>query len=212
MVALEQTELPYKDILVKLMEGEQRKPEYLAINPKGKVPALRVGDTLLTESPVIISYLDSVAPHAKLLPATDDPLKRAQYVADMVWASSTLHGSILRTILAPFRMTDGDVSGLKTKGLALLGEQASSISSRLTPARWWYGDDWSIMDVFIMWVFTSAQQVGGFDLSHFPVLVEHAERVRAWPAFQRTLIREKASLDRAGIKMPTAPPPVTTKV
>jgi glutathione S-transferase len=211
MVALEQTELPYQDKLVKLMEGEQRTPEYLAINPKGKVPALRIGDALLTETPIIISYLDRLAPHAKLLPATDDPLTRAQYVADMVWASSTLHGSILRLVVAPFRMTDGDPSGLKVKGLALLAEQAESISSRLSPARWWYGDDWSIMDVFVMWVFTSAQQIGSFDLARFPVLVDHIERVRAQPAFQRTLIREKAVLDRAGVKMPTAAPPVPAK-
>jgi glutathione S-transferase len=207
MIALEETGLPYSDTLIKLMEGQQRTTEYLAVNPKGKVPALRIDTVVLTENPVILNYLNQLAPGAGLLPRTDNAVSQAQQLADLVWASSALHGQTLRQVIAPFRMTDADPAGLKVKGTAQLAEQAEAICARLAAGGWWYGKDWSIMDVYIFWIFSTAQTVGGFDLSAFPRLVELFERVRARPAFLRTLAREKAALDRAGVTLPTAPPP-----
>lgn len=80
--ALEELELPFEGRPVDIFKGAQRRPEYLAINPKGKVPALLVGDVLLTETPAILLWLSTTYPDPRLLPG-DDGLSRAQAFADI---------------------------------------------------------------------------------------------------------------------------------
>lgn len=66
-IALEEAELPYTTHLVNLRAGEHKQPEFLAIHPEGKVPVLREGDLLLTQSNAILFHLARQAP-GKLLP------------------------------------------------------------------------------------------------------------------------------------------------
>ena len=63
---LEEVGQPYDVKLVKLSEGDNSKPDYLAINPMGKVPALKHGDTVITEVAAICTYLADEFPDAKL--------------------------------------------------------------------------------------------------------------------------------------------------
>ena len=85
--ALEEKELPYIGIFVRLLKNEQNTPQYLAINPNGVVPALVHRGRALIESTVINEYLDDVFPDRPLRPA--DPAERAAmrvwtYMADTV--------------------------------------------------------------------------------------------------------------------------------
>lgn len=70
---LEETGAPYDIHLLKLSEGDQRKPDFLAINPQGKVPALKDGDIVITEVAAICAYLADEYPEAKLAIPTGDP-------------------------------------------------------------------------------------------------------------------------------------------
>src|SRR4051812_4646050 len=63
---LEEVGEPYDIHLVSLSKGENRAPEYLAVNPMGKVPALRHGDVVITEAAAICAYLADEFPRAKL--------------------------------------------------------------------------------------------------------------------------------------------------
>ena len=63
---LEEIGQPYDIKLIKLSAGENMKPDYLAINPMGKVPALRHGDTVITEVAAICTYLADEFPDKKL--------------------------------------------------------------------------------------------------------------------------------------------------
>lgn len=74
-VVLEEKKLPYETIPIDLRKREQKTPEYLKINPYGKVPALTDGDTVLYESCIINEYLNDKYPNPPLMPA--DPAKRA---------------------------------------------------------------------------------------------------------------------------------------
>ena len=76
---MEETGQPYERVLVDIAAGAQRKPEYLAINPMGKVPALSDGDATLAEAAAICAYVAERFPEAKLAPALGDPL-RAKYL------------------------------------------------------------------------------------------------------------------------------------
>lgn len=75
-IALAEKGLPYEKVTVDITKGEQKRPEYLAINPYGKVPALQDDGTTVYESTIIMEYLNDKYPHPPLLPA--DPGQRAR--------------------------------------------------------------------------------------------------------------------------------------
>ena len=200
MNALEETGAAYEDVPVNILVGEQKSPAYLAVNPKGKVPAVRIDDRLLTENASILVLLDKLYPHAGLLPKEADPVRAAGAVSDLLWCSSTLH-PIVRSVRNPARYTDGDTSGVYAKGVELFADQAKLVEAKLAGGGWFYGQTWAIVDVYVAWICESAR-AGRFDLGPYPGIRDHIERVRARPSFQRALAREESALERGGITLP----------
>ena len=84
LTLLEELAAPYKLHIVNMKAGEQRQPAYLAVNPLGKVPAIRHRSTLVTEQVAIFLYLADLFPQAGLAPALDDP-KRGSYLRWLVY-------------------------------------------------------------------------------------------------------------------------------
>ena len=76
---MEETGQPYERVLTDISTGAQKRVEYLAINPMGKVPALKDGETALAEAAAICAYVAERYPEAKLAPPLGDPL-RARYL------------------------------------------------------------------------------------------------------------------------------------
>lgn len=72
-VLLEELKVPYTLHVLNMKAGEQRQPNYLSINPLGKVPAVRVGETLVTEQGAIYLYLADLFPEAGFAPGLGDP-------------------------------------------------------------------------------------------------------------------------------------------
>jgi glutathione S-transferase len=66
---------------------------------------------------------------------------------------------------------------------------------------WWYGSEWSVMDVYLSWAYNVAAS-GDFDLSRFPAFLSHRAAVRARPSFQRALRHERETVDALGITFP----------
>ena len=198
--ALEEAGFDYEDQVVNILKGEQKSPDYLAVHPGGKVPALAVDDTVLTENASIILFLHQAAPAAKLLPDAASPVARAQQVSDLVWCSGTVHPAV-RQVRMPVRFTDGDPSGVQAKGREYLEAIAAQVDERTSDNRWWYGADWSIVDVYLYWLFTTARSAG-FLLDGYPNLEALVERVQERPSCQRALAREAESGKAAGIEIP----------
>ena len=71
----EETGQPYERVLTDISTGAQKRIEYLAINPMGKVPALKDGDATLAESAAICAYVAERYPQANLAPKLGDPLR-----------------------------------------------------------------------------------------------------------------------------------------
>ena len=67
-IALEEAGADYQTVRLDFRADEQRKPEYLAINPKGRVPALATDRGILTETPAILAFVAQSFPQAKLAP------------------------------------------------------------------------------------------------------------------------------------------------
>ncbi len=200
MNALEEIGLDFSGQALSLTANQQKSPAYLAINPKGKVPALRIDGRLLTENAAILHYLHRRNPEAGLLPAEGAEIGINQGLEDLVWCSATLH-PIMRQIRAPQRYTGTGFDAVRASGEALLTPILADVARRFAGGNWWYGARWSIVDVYLYFIYSTVAGAG-FDLSPWPALAEHAGRVRARPSFVRTLAREQAALDAHAIQLP----------
>jgi glutathione S-transferase len=89
-IALEDAAADYSTVRISFAAGEQRKPEYLAINPKGRAPALVTDKGVLTETPAILAFIAQSFPQARLAPL-DDAFLFAQVQAFNSYVCSTLH-------------------------------------------------------------------------------------------------------------------------
>ncbi len=90
-ITLEEAGAKFEAQRLDLKQGDTRKPEYLKINPKGKVPALQLDDgTVITENPAILSYVADTHPQAKLL-APPGEVARAKAQEWLAWCASTVH-------------------------------------------------------------------------------------------------------------------------
>lgn len=134
LTLLEELGADYQLHVMNMKAGEQRKPEFLAINPMGKVPTLTHGDAVVTEQVSVYLYLADLYPEAGLAPALGDPL-RGPYLRWMVFYGSCFEPAVVdrvqkREPIPEARSPYGDFdSVLKTligqlaKGPWLLGEQ-----------------------------------------------------------------------------------------
>ncbi len=199
MNALEEAGLDYRDEAVNLRTGQQQSERFLRVNPKGKVPALVVGDVAITENPAILTYLHQTCPAAGLLPAASSQLAAARSLSDMLWCSATLHIAVRQIMRPDSFTTDADASeGVRKAGVATYQKAASVMNDQFTQQEWWFGADWSILDVYLYWTYSTAGK-GGFPIGDFPAIIEHARRVQARPSFRRAHAREAKAAAEAGL-------------
>ncbi|HVX78719.1 MAG TPA: glutathione S-transferase family protein [Bradyrhizobium sp.] len=92
---MEETKQPYERVLVDISAGAQKKLEYLAVNPMGKVPALKDGEATLAEAAAICAYVAERYPEAGLAPPVGDPL-RAKYLYWLFFAPSCVEPAMVQ--------------------------------------------------------------------------------------------------------------------
>jgi len=198
--AIEEIGEPYTEAPITLSKGEQYSPEYLAINPKGKVPCVVDDGVIYTEAPAILYHLASTRPEANLLPKTTDGLPKIECLSDMIWCSSALHPDMNKVVF-PQNTSALDADGIRERSVEKLSKSAGQISERYADSPWYYGADWSIMDMYVTWIFNLAGQYG-FPLADYPALVDLIARVKARPSFQRARAVEVAAIERVDLPMP----------
>src|SRR4051812_29464091 len=92
---LEETGKPYERVLVDIDTGAQKSPEFLAVNPMGKVPALKDGEATVAEQGAICAYVADRFPDAGLAPAPGDPL-RAKYLHWLFFVPGCIEPAIVQ--------------------------------------------------------------------------------------------------------------------
>lgn len=92
---MEETSQPYERVLTDISTGAQKRVEYLAINPMGKVPVLRDGDTTVAESAAICAYVAERYPDGKLAPPLGDPL-RGKYLQWLFFAPGCIEPAMVQ--------------------------------------------------------------------------------------------------------------------
>jgi glutathione S-transferase len=151
MILLEELGAPYQLHILNMKAGEQRQPEYRAVNPMGKVPAIKHGEALVTEQVAIFLYLADLVPEAGLAPPIGDPL-RGPYLRWLVYYAACFEPAVVDRALkrdpappamCPYgdydTMLDTLVGQLST-GPYLLGERFSAAD-----VLWGTGLTWTTM-------------------------------------------------------------------
>jgi glutathione S-transferase len=146
-IVLEETGAPYELELVNLAQGEHKAAGYLKINPHGKVPALRVGDTVLTENVAILTFLARRFPEAGLLP--HDAIEEACCLSRMAWFASTVHPTFAHIIRPERFATDGAAhDNLRDTARDAFWDNCREINGWLVGQPWSAGARYSVCDPY----------------------------------------------------------------
>jgi glutathione S-transferase len=186
-IILEEIGSPFDTVRVVLQNGEQMKPEYLAVNPRARVPALAVDGQVLTESPAILTWLARSHPQAGLLPA--DLWQEAQALSWLGFLSSSVHIAFAG-IFRPGRFSS-DAAGhaaVADAGKATALKTFADIESRL-PESGYVFSSFSIVDAYLTVFHLWARRVG-LPLADFPKYTALVNSVLSRPAVQRVMARE----------------------
>lgn len=188
LIALEEVGQPYSLETIAFMKREHRSPEYLRLNPAGKVPTLLVNGEPLTENVAILSWLADEYPEARLMPQAIG-LNRFRQLADLAYCASGLHPIVTRLRIPHFFC---DLPEARQRVFEM-AESAMKlhfeiINERLSGATWWYGEQWSVMDAYINWVWFRVTGTD-FDASEYTNYARHDADMKERPATKRALAR-----------------------
>jgi glutathione S-transferase len=187
-VLLEEIGKPYQLQQVNLREGAQYQPPYAAVNPKSKVPTLERDDgSILTEFPVIASYLARQNPAARLIPADVETEIRAMEA--MEYAVGTVHGQGFGRIFRPGNFGPADSEEqVKARGREMVEKGFAILDQALAGKNFLAGGALSIADAALFYCeFWAAGRLG----MKLPAnCAAHYERMKGRPAVQRAMQQE----------------------
>jgi glutathione S-transferase len=188
---LEEVGVDYELRFVDIMKGAQKSPELLAMNPMGKLPTLKDGDTVVTESAAIGLYLADRYAYGRLAPRVDDPAR----------------GTYLRwSLFAPSVIEPGSMA--KASGWAFKEGQAgwgshdamlSAIELAVGDREYLLGSTFSMADVIFGG--TVAYMLAFKMIDPRPAFTAYADRLKARPAMKRAEAKNAATREEHGIKM-----------
>jgi glutathione S-transferase len=190
-IALEEAGADYELAVMDTKVGDQRKPQYLAVNPKGRVPALVTDRGILTETPAVLAFIAQSFPQARLAPL-EDPFAFAQAQAFNSYLCSTVHVAHAHRVRA-YRWANEEASfaDMKRKVPETMGACFALIERNMLRGPWVMGDSYTICDPYL---FTVAQWLegDGVDVSAFPKVSDHRKRVAERPAVRHVMADQLA--------------------
>ena len=185
-IALEEARAPYELARVDFAAGQQRTPEYLAVNPKGRVPALVTPHGTLTETPALLAYVAQSFPEAHLAPADAYGFARLQEFNS--YLASTVHIAHAHRPRASRWADEPEAqAAMQRKVPQNMADCFALIENHyLGDGPWVLGAQYTVADGYL---FTIAGWLAsdGVDIARFPQVAAHFERVAARPAVQRAL-------------------------
>lgn len=188
-IALEEAGADYTAHRVDLGAGDQRKPDYLSINPKGRVPALVTERGVLSENVAILAFVAQNFPKARLAPL-DDPFAFGEIQAFNGYLASTVHVAHAHGRRGYRWASDqSSFDDMKRKLPEAMGACFDLVERELFKGPWVMGDIYTICDPYL---FTIAEwlESDGVDPARFPKVVDHRRRMYERPAVKRTLAQE----------------------
>ena len=185
-IVLEEVGAAYAGKRIDFATNQQRSPEYLEVNPKGRVPALVTDRGILTETPAMLVYVAQSFPKQGLAPM-DDPFLFAQIQSFNSWLCSHLHVAHAHRMRG-YRWVDADdkhsIAAMQRKVPQSVGESFAMIEREMLKGPWVMGEHYTICDPYL---FTLAQwlEADGVDPAAIPRVIDHRRRMG-----ERTTVKE----------------------
>jgi glutathione S-transferase len=181
---LEEANAPYEIKVVDFEKKEHKSPEFLAINPMGKIPAIVHRGTVVTETAAICAYLADAFPAAGLAPALGDP-QRGTYLRWLFFGAGCLEPAIVDRL---FERAPPSRPGVLSYGN--YADTLNTLEQALTPGPYVLGDRFSAVDVYVGSAIGWGLMTKG--LEPRPAFVEYLARVSQRPAYHRVTAQNEA--------------------
>jgi glutathione S-transferase len=189
-IALEEAGAAYTTERLDFKNNQQNSAAYLAVNPKGRVPALVTDRGVLTETPAMLAFIAQSFPRARLAP--DDVFAFAQAQSFNSYLCSTVHINHAHKMRGPRWATEeSSFADMKRKVPQTMAACFSLIERDMLKGPWVMGEQYTICDPYL---FTLAGWLEGdsVDIATFPKVADHRKRMAERPAVQKVLADEKA--------------------
>ncbi|PTX55725.1 glutathione S-transferase [Litoreibacter ponti] len=184
-IALEESGLAFDLVWVDFATGEQRTEAYLAINPKGRVPALETDHGILTETSAMLGLIAEMAPEAGLMPG--DMWARAKVAELHLFLAATMHVNHAHKMRGS-RWADDPAAhkAMQAKVTENMTDNAALIERDYLRGPWVLGAQYSTADIYL---YTIARWLegDGVDLAPFPTLRAHMGAMEARPAVEKAI-------------------------
>jgi glutathione S-transferase len=190
-IALEEAGAAYTTVRLNFANNDQRGAEYLAINPKGRVPAMVTDRGILTETPAMLAYVAQSFPEARLAPL-DDPFAFAEVQAFNSYLCSTVHVAHAHRMRGQRWADDpAAIAAMQRKVPQSVGACFELIERDMLKGPWVTGEAYTICDPYL---FTLAGWLegDGVDLTKLPRVMDHHRRMSERPAVRRAVAAELA--------------------
>jgi glutathione S-transferase len=185
-IVLEEAGADYTLVQLDFASAEQTRPAYLAINPKGRVPALRTAQGVLTETPALLAYVAQLHPGAGLLP-DHDAFALARVHSFNNWLCSTVHvAHAHRRRGARWADDEAAQASMQRKVASNMTACFQLIEDELLQGPWVMGEAYSVCDAYLHTI-TGWLGGDGVDVAQFARVSAHAARMAARPAVQRAM-------------------------
>ena len=183
-IVLEHVGADFEAICLDFQANQQRSAEYLAINAKGRVPALVTERGVITETPAILLYLAQTHPQSGVAPL-NDPFALAELQAVNSWFCSTVHVAHAHgTRGARWADEAAALQAMKAKVAQNMIDCFDWIERELLRGPWVMGKNFSVADPYLFTLTIWLMQ-NGVELARFPRLADHYQRMLALPAVQK---------------------------
>ena len=192
-IALEDVGADYSTVRISFADNQQRSPDYLKINPKGRVPALVTDRGILTETPAMLAFVAQSFPAAQLAPL-DDPFAFAEVQSFNSYLCSTLHIAHAHRMRG-HRWVDADdtaaIAAMQRKVPQSVTAGFEQVEHDMFKGPWVMGERYTICDPYL---FTLAQwlEADGVDLARIPKVVDHRRRMSERPSVRTAIAQEFA--------------------
>jgi glutathione S-transferase len=194
-IVLEELGIAYESVLVSLSEGDHKRPEFLRINPRGRVPALNVDGKVLTETVAILTYLGGGYAERGLWPK--ETWKQAEALSLMSWLSSTVHTTVAGIWRPERYATDAAAKDhIKAASKENLLKHFEEIDKMLVGRSFAMGGQYGVCDPYLLVFYRWGNRLGIDMKTLYPVWTKHALRVFSRPTVKRVFEAEGIELEK----------------
>ncbi|MBI5263089.1 MAG: glutathione S-transferase N-terminal domain-containing protein [Bradyrhizobium sp.] len=190
-IVLEEAGASYTTERIDFKSNQQNSPEYLSINPKGRVPSLVTDRGILTETPAMLAFIAQTFPKAKLAPL-DDAFAFAQVQAFNSYLCSTVHVAHAHRMRG-YRWAGEESSFADMKRMVpkTVGACFALIEREMLKGPWVMGESYTVCDAYLF-TLSGWLEVDGVDIATLPKVADHRRRMAERPAVRKVVAEEKA--------------------